>query len=75
MLTRESEDFKIFADDINVGELTDLTDGLSGADIAEIFRRISLAKAMQEARTGNARAITQAELTGEIQEFKSESFT
>lgn len=74
MLSRESEDFKIFAEDINAQQLTDQTDGMSGADIAEIFRRISLAKAMQEARTGNSAPISQAEMVGVIQEFKSESF-
>jgi SpoVK/Ycf46/Vps4 family AAA+-type ATPase len=74
MLSKESGEFKIFADGINVHELVDLTDDLSGADISEIFRRLSLVKAMEEARTGTAGPITNSEIAETIREFKSERF-
>ncbi len=52
MLGQESDGFKILGDDLSTAELAVETDGMSGADITEIFRRLSLARAMQEARTG-----------------------
>jgi transitional endoplasmic reticulum ATPase len=73
IMTQESEDFKVFADDIDAQSLVRMTDGMSGADIAEIFRRIGLAKAMKEARSGSAGSITQAELSEVIEDFRTET--
>ncbi len=71
MLRNEEGAFKVFADDLNVGEVSTQTDGFSGADITEIFRRISLSRAMEEARSGQEQPpITQAEIEQEIQNFR-----
>lgn len=71
MLGNEAGTFKMFGDDLKVGEIAAQTDGFSGADLTEIFRRISLSKAMEEARTGQEQPpITQAEIEHEIQNFK-----
>jgi hypothetical protein len=46
-------------------------DGFSGADITEIFRRLGLSRAMEEARSGQEQPpITQAEIVQEIQNFR-----
>jgi hypothetical protein len=45
---------------------------MSGADISEIFRRITLQKAMQEARSGASTPISHLDLTATIQGFKTE---
>ena len=42
--------FRMFADDVDVAELADRADGLTGADFKELLRRLQLAKAMDEAR-------------------------
>ena len=44
--------FRMFADDLDLGELAALSDGRSGADLREVLRRAQMAKAMREARTG-----------------------
>ncbi len=72
MLGNEEGAFKVFGDDLNVGELATQTDGFSGADITEIFRRLSLARAMEEARSGQEQPpITQAEIEQAIQDFRT----
>jgi transitional endoplasmic reticulum ATPase len=48
----EVSGFQMFADDVNVRELAAVSHGLTGADIKEVLRRVQLAKAMQEARSG-----------------------
>lgn len=64
-------DFQAFADDMNVVQLADETDGMSGADITEIFRRLSLSRAMQEARTGTVQPpITHSEIIAEVRTFR-----
>ncbi|MDB5185984.1 MAG: family ATPase, partial [Candidatus Saccharibacteria bacterium] len=61
----------IFSNDLDTREIASRTDGLSGADLAEIFRRLSLSKAIEEARTGQEQApITQADIVQEIQNFR-----
>jgi ATP-dependent 26S proteasome regulatory subunit len=71
MLRNESGEFKIFADDLEVPEIAELTDGMSGADITEIFRRIGMKKAMEEARTSRSQEpISQAEIKQSITDFK-----
>lgn len=67
---QEGSGFNPFDDDINVGVLAVATDGMSGADLAEIFKRIGFRKAMQEARTGSAPQISHEELNAIIQDFR-----
>lgn len=74
MLGNEEGAFKLFDDDLNVGELATQTDGFSGADITEIFRRLSLSRAMAEARSGQEQQpITQAEMLQVIHDFRTGS--
>ncbi len=71
MLGNEEGAFKVFADDLSVSEVAAQTDGFSGADITEIFRRLGLSRAMEEARSGQEQPpITQAEIVQEIQNFR-----
>jgi AAA+ superfamily predicted ATPase len=72
IIRNDGTGFAPFAEDINVTEISKLTDGMSGADISEIFRRISLQKAMQEARTGESSPISHRDLMTTIQGFKTE---
>jgi ATP-dependent 26S proteasome regulatory subunit len=72
ILDNEEGTFKIFGDDINISELTTSADGFSGADITEIFRRLSLSRAMEEARSGQAQPpISQTEIKQAIQDFRT----
>ncbi|MDL2363083.1 MAG: ATP-binding protein [Patescibacteria group bacterium] len=72
MRAHESDDFKIFGDDVDVPEISKATDGMSGADINEIFRRLSLEKAMTEARTGQPQnPVTQALVDAAINHFRT----
>lgn len=72
MLQQESEGFKVFDDDLNIVKLASETDGLSGADISELFRRLGLSRAMQEARTGQQQPpISQDEIEQEIRRFRT----
>jgi transitional endoplasmic reticulum ATPase len=40
--------FTMFADDLDLGKLAVLSEGMTGADIRELLRRMQLTKAMQE---------------------------
>jgi len=72
MLQQETGDFKVFGDDLNVAKLAGETDGMSGADISELFRRLGLSRAMQEARTGQPQPpISQDEIEQEIRRFRT----
>ena len=72
MLKQETEGFRVFGDDLNVSKLAQETDGMSGADITEIFRRLGLARAMQEARTSQPQEpITQDEIVQEVRRFRT----
>ncbi len=72
ILRQETEDFRVFGDDLNVVKLATETDGMSGADITEIFRRLGLTRAMQEARTGQQQEpIKQDEIIQEIRKFRT----
>jgi transitional endoplasmic reticulum ATPase len=64
--------FEMFADDLDLAELGQSTVGLTGADIKEILRRVQLAKAMQDARTGGlVEPINQADLVAGIREMQT----
>jgi transitional endoplasmic reticulum ATPase len=66
----EQPGFTMFADDLDLTALAQATDGMTGADIKEVLRRVQLAKAMQDARTGGrAGPITQQELITSITEL------
>jgi transitional endoplasmic reticulum ATPase len=68
----ERQDFRLFADDIDLDELAVHTDGMVGADLRELLRRAQLAKAMHEARTGRSGGpIGQADLLAIIRELRS----
>ncbi len=58
----ETDGFRMFADDVNVVELANVTPGMTGADLRELLRRVRMAKAMAEARYGAASPITQQDL-------------
>jgi transitional endoplasmic reticulum ATPase len=66
----EVDGFRMFADDLDVPALARASQGRTGADLREVFRRAQMAKAMQEARTGEAPApIDQADLLTRIREL------
>ncbi len=77
MIGRLAEDhdapgFRMFAGDLDLAELAVLSGGMTGADIKEVLRRVQLAKAMQEARSGTpVPPITQDELRRSITELIS----
>jgi transitional endoplasmic reticulum ATPase len=59
--------FRMFAEDVDVAGLARASTGMTGADLKEVLRRVQLAKAMQEARSGTVPSpISQADLTGSI---------
>jgi transitional endoplasmic reticulum ATPase len=58
----ETDGFQMFADDVNVVELANVTPGMTGADLRELLRRVRMAKAMTEARHGSAAPIRQQDL-------------
>jgi transitional endoplasmic reticulum ATPase len=58
----ETDGFRMFADDVNVVELANVTPGMTGADLRELLRRVRMAKAMAEARHGSAAPICQQDL-------------
>ena len=67
-----SPGFRMFAGDLDRAELARASVGMSGADIREVFRRVQLAKAMQEARTeAPGTPISQADLLDSIRSFRS----
>ena len=43
----EAPGFRMFADDLDLGELGRASHGMTGADIKEVLRRVQLTKAMQ----------------------------
>jgi transitional endoplasmic reticulum ATPase len=66
----EEPGFTMFADDLDLAALARASHGMTGADIKEVLRRVQLAKAMQDARTGgHVGPITQDDLTASITEL------
>jgi transitional endoplasmic reticulum ATPase len=74
IIQHEINGFRMFADDIDVAEIAELTAGMSGADLKELLRRVQMTKAMQEAR-GSARAgaITQDDLRAVVAQLRLRS--
>ena len=67
----EDGNFKLFDDSLSIEKIASQTDDLSGADIAEIFRRLSLSRAMEEVRTGKEQTpISQLNFEQEIRNFR-----
>jgi transitional endoplasmic reticulum ATPase len=67
----EKPGFRMFDDDLDLGELARASHGMTGADIKEVLRRVQLAKAMQDARSGGQAApISQADLTASLAELR-----
>ncbi|MET8154027.1 ATP-binding protein [Actinoplanes sp. NPDC049668] len=69
----EEPGFTMFADGLDLAELARLSHGMTGADIKEVLRRVQLAKAMQDARTGGmVGPISQDELKASITELSTQ---
>jgi transitional endoplasmic reticulum ATPase len=63
----ETPGFRMFADDLDLADLARASHGMTGADIKEALRRVQLAKAMQDARTGGlVTPISQGELKASV---------
>jgi transitional endoplasmic reticulum ATPase len=59
----EAPGFQMFADDLDLTALAAASHGMTGADIKEVLRRVQLAKAMEDARSGDGVApISQEDL-------------
>ena len=65
----ETPGFRMFADDVDPEQLARASRGMTGADLKEALRRVRLAKAMHEARTGTATPISQADLAHVLAEL------
>lgn len=66
--------FVMFAGDVDIDALAARSEGMTGADLAEMLRRVQLAKAMQEARTGTEEgAISQADLLHHLTQLRNET--
>lgn len=67
------KNFQAFEDTINFSEIAAHTEEFSGADLAEVFRRLRMARAMTQARTRVAPPpITHNEIVQTIREFRQE---
>jgi transitional endoplasmic reticulum ATPase len=72
--SHEVTGFVMFAGDVDIDALAARSDGMTGADLAEMLRRAQLAKAMQEARTGTEEgAISQADLLRHLAQLRGET--
>jgi transitional endoplasmic reticulum ATPase len=71
-LELETDDFHLFADDVfeGVPAFAAAAEGLSGADVVEIFRRLCFERAMHQVRTGVVLPITRADLLQAIDNFE-----
>ena len=68
----EQPGFTMFADDVDLAMLARMSHGMTGADVKEVLRRVQLAKAMQDARTGGrVDPISQADLVARITELSA----
>jgi transitional endoplasmic reticulum ATPase len=66
----EEPGFRMFAEDLDLRGLARTSNGMTGADLKEVLRRVRLAKAMQEAHTGAAAPISQEDLEQAILELR-----
>jgi transitional endoplasmic reticulum ATPase len=66
----ETSGFRMFDDNLDLAELARASHGMTGADIKEVLRRVQLAKAMQDARSGGQVApISQSDLLASVAEL------
>ncbi|HEV8566177.1 MAG TPA: ATP-binding protein [Actinoplanes sp.] len=66
----ETPGFRMFDDDLDLAELARASHGMTGADIKEVLRRVQLAKAMQDARSGgDVMPISQEDLKASVAEL------
>ncbi len=64
--------FRMFDEDLDLQELARASAGMTGADLKEVLRRVQLAKAMQEARSGTVPPpISQRDLVRSIAALRS----
>lgn len=71
VLIEQGGEFHTFTNDLDIPEIARVTDGMSGADIHEIVRRLLMKKAMTEARTERqAPPISQEDLIEQIREYR-----
>ena len=64
--------FWMFADDIDVGALAVVTEGMSGADLGEVLRRAQMLKAVQEAHSGvPSNPITNVDLQAQVDQLRA----
>ena len=71
IVAHETPGFRMFDEHLDLAELARASHGMTGADIKEVLRRVQLAKAMQDARTGGqVTPISQADLTASIAELR-----
>jgi transitional endoplasmic reticulum ATPase len=66
----EVSGFRMFEHDVDVAELAELTDGMTGADFKEVLRRTQLAKAMAEIRGRASTPIAQDDLKRGIADLR-----
>jgi transitional endoplasmic reticulum ATPase len=70
----EKPGFQMFDEHLDLPELARASHGMTGADIKEVLRRVQLAKAMQDARTGGrVEPISQADLLAAIADLGGRS--
>lgn len=69
----EKSPFALFAADVDPQGLAASTEGMSGADIAEVLRRIQHSKGVQYASTGVATSITQEDIMRSILRMRAAS--
>jgi transitional endoplasmic reticulum ATPase len=70
----EMPGFQMFADDVDPAGFATNSAGLTGADIGEVLRRVTMDKAMQEARSGTrVPPITQLDLIAGIATVRQSS--
>lgn len=68
----EKHEQQVFGD-LDPDELSKKSEGFSGADIKEVFRRLYIGKAYTEATTGAVSPISQQEIIDEINKFRTGS--
>jgi transitional endoplasmic reticulum ATPase len=69
--SHDTAGFAMFADGVDPAALATASHGMTGADLREVFRRVQLAKAMQEAVTGTRPpAIGQDDLLRTVDELR-----
>ncbi|MEK7095959.1 MAG: ATP-binding protein [Patescibacteria group bacterium] len=69
---KASGGFRIFAEDIVPADLANVTDGLSGADIAEVFNRLKAERTIRDINNEPVTPISQQELFEGVDRYREE---